>query len=647
MAIIAAEKSGLELRKILKVIPKLKAIEGRFEKIGNIKNKAKVILDYAHTPDALKVCLLNLREQFPNKKIILLFGCGGNRDQNKRSKMGKIAANYSNLVYLTDDNPRFENPDKIRRDIKKGIKNKKVVEISNRATAISEAIKNLSTGEILLVAGRGHEKIQDFGKKKINFSDKIKILKAIKSKNLSLSNDFKVNIIRELSNNKKLPIHSSISQARINSKEVKKNDIFFAIKGKKIDANNFVAQAFKKKASLAIVNRIQSSLNKNKQIKIKNSLKLLTDASKIFRKNINTKIIGITGSCGKTTLKELVGNSLKKISQVSISPKSYNNKYGVPLSLFNLRESDDYGVLELGMDKKGEIDYLSKILQPNVSVITNINYAHAKNFKNIKGIALAKSEIIHNTQANGHVILNADDRFFKFHQNIALKKNLNVISFGIKNRKSDVKFIKIKKNTKNFQITIEMNNLRKNFTVLNNFQSNIYNTLSALAIISVYVDIFQLDERFFLNFKIPSGRGNLLKVKIKKKTINLIDETYNSNPLSLKSAILNYDKINSKGSKKYLLIGDMLELGRLSNKLHLSIVPIINRTKVDKVFVKGKKAQLIFKKLNKSKRGKVLKNKQDIIKLIKNRLNNNDYLMIKASNATGFNKIVRNLKGLN
>ncbi len=247
MAIIAAEKSGLELRKILKVIPKLKAIEGRFEKIGNIKNKAKVILDYAHTPDALKVCLLNLREQFPNKKIILLFGCGGNRDQNKRSKMGKIAANYSNLVYLTDDNPRFENPDKIRRDIKKGIKNKKVVEIPNRATAISEAIKNLSTGEILLVAGRGHEKIQDFGKKKINFSDKIKILKAIKNKNLLLSNDFKVNIIRELSNNKKFPIHSSISQARINSKEVKKNDIFFAIKGKKIDANNFVAQAFKKR----------------------------------------------------------------------------------------------------------------------------------------------------------------------------------------------------------------------------------------------------------------------------------------------------------------------------------------------------------------------------------------------------------------
>ena len=102
---------------------------------------------------------------------------------------------------------------------------------------------------------------------------------------------------------------------------------------------------------------------------------------------------------------------LSKISKVSISPKSYNNKYGVPLSLINLRQNDKYGILEVGMDKKGEIDYLSKIIQPNVGVITNINYAHVKNFKNIKQIALAKSEIINNIRPNGFVILNADDNF--------------------------------------------------------------------------------------------------------------------------------------------------------------------------------------------------------------------------------------------
>ena len=110
MAIIAARKSDIDIKKIFKIIPKIKPVEGRFEKIGKIKNKSKVILDYAHTPDALKTCLTNLKEQFPDKKISLVFGCGGNRDQDKRAKMGKIADIFSDKIYLTDDNPRFENP---------------------------------------------------------------------------------------------------------------------------------------------------------------------------------------------------------------------------------------------------------------------------------------------------------------------------------------------------------------------------------------------------------------------------------------------------------------------------------------------------------------------------------------------------------
>ena len=647
MAIIAAKKSNIGLKKILLIIPKIKSVEGRFEKIGNIKNRSKVILDYAHTPEALRTCLLNLKEQFPNKKINLLFGCGGDRDQNKRSKMGKIADNYADEIYLTDDNPRFENPNKIRKDIKKGIKKRKIIEQSNRAKAISKAIKGLNTGDILLVAGKGHEKIQDTGKKKIFFSDKKIILDEIRNKNLSLSNNLKLNIVKEVSGNKDLPSNFSFKQARINSGEVKKNDIFFAIKGKKNDGNQFVRQSFKKKASLAIVNRIQNDLNKKRQIKIKNTLKFLTDTSKIFRENINTKIIAITGSCGKTTLKELLGNSLKKISKVSISPKSYNNKYGVPLSLFNLSQNDDYGVLEVGMDKKGEIDQLSKIIKPDVSVITNINYAHAKNFKNIKAIALAKSEIIHNTKSNGFVILNADDNFFNLHNKIALKKNLKVISFGIKNDKSNVKLIGIKKQGKNFKVEVQLNKSKRYFLLSNNFQNNIYNVLAAIAIMSIYINIFKLNKNIFINFKTPQGRGDFSKIKVNKKKLNLIDESYNSNPLSLKTAILNYDKINSKKSKKYLLLGDMLELGNHSKKLHQSIAPIINKTKIDKVFVKGNKATFIFDNLLRHKKGRILYSKSQIINLIKNDLNNNDYLMIKASNATGFNKIVKDIKGFN
>ncbi len=646
MATIAAQKSNIELKKILTIIPKLKPVEGRLEKIGKIKNKSKVILDYAHTPEALKTCLLNLREQFPERKINLLFGCGGNRDQNKRSKMGKIADIYSDEIYLTDDNPRFENPSKIRGDIKKGIKRKKKIhEIPDRVKAISLSIENLKTGEILLVAGKGHEKTQEIGKRKIFFSDRKVISNAINIKNSFFVNNLKWNIIKELSGFKKLLINLPLGKARINSKEVKKNDIFFAIKGKKQDGNKFVKQSLRNKASLAVVSRVQKNLDIRRQLKVRNSLKFLTNISKIFRGILDTKIIAITGSCGKTTLKEILGNTLKKISRASISPKSYNNKYGVPLSLLNLKENDDYGVLEVGMDKKGEIDYLSKIVRPDVSVITNINYAHAKNFKNIKEIALAKSEIIQNTKTNGYVILNADDHFFDLHKKIAIKNDLKVISFGIRNKKSNLRLSSLKKFGKKFKMIIDINGFKKYFLINNNFQNNIYNILAALTVMNIYIKILELNKNIFLDFETPNGRGDISKIKINKKKVYLIDESYNSNPLSLRSAIINFDKIPNKNSKKYLLLGDMLELGVHSKKLHQSIAPIINKTKVDKVFVKGNKAIFMFKRLLKSKRGRILKSNAQIYELFKNELNDNDYLMIKASNATGFNKIVNSLKG--
>jgi MurE/MurF fusion protein len=645
MAIITAKESNIDIKKIFNVIPKIKSVDGRFERVGKIKNKSKVILDYAHTPDALKTCLKSLKEQFPGHKISLVFGCGGNRDQNKRAKMGKIADIFSDKIYLTDDNPRLEHPSKIRKDIKRGIKNQKVLELPNRAKAISEAIKQLNTGEILLVAGKGHETAQELNQKKIFFSDKKIILNAIKIKNLTLSNNVKVNIIKELSGEKKISYKISLNQARINSKEVKKGDIFFAIKGKKNNGNKFVGDAFNKKVSLAIVNKIDKNNNINHQIKVRDSLEFLTQSSKIYRQNINTKIIAITGSCGKTTLKELLGSSLKKISKVSTSPKSYNNKYGVPLSLFNIDQKDKYGVLEIGMDKKGEIDFLSKVIQPDVSVITNINYAHAKNFKNIKQIALAKSEIINNTKTNGFIVLNADDYFFNFHKKIALKKKLKILSFSIKRKNTNIKLISIKKIGKKFLASININSSKNYFLISNDFQNYILNILATLSVMSIFIDTTKIDKDIFLDFSIPKGRGDFSKIKIKKKNINLVDESYNSNPLSLKSAILNFNKIDSRKSKKYLLLGDMLELGKHSKKLHQSIGKVINRTKIDKVFVKGNKVLYTFNNISKSKRGRILNNNSQIINLIKNDLNNNDYLMVKASNATGFNKIVDSLKG--
>tara|TARA_B100000963_G_scaffold347465_1_gene353844 strand:+ start:2923 stop:5775 length:2853 start_codon:yes stop_codon:yes gene_type:complete len=643
MSILGAYKSGIKFEKIINVIHKIKSVEGRLEKIGKIKNNSKVILDYAHTPAALELALSNLKEQFPSSKISLLFGCGGNRDYKKRYIMGKIAEKYSDKIYLTDDNPRNENPAKIRKDIKKGIKKSSIKELPDRRKAINEAIMKLETGELLLVAGKGHEKYQDYGNKKLFFSDREIILKSIKLKNKFLSRNPKLNIICELSKSKisKKLIMKNIS---INSKTIKKNDVFFAIKGIKKDGNRYVSEVFKKKSSLAIVNRINKLHSPAKQIKVKNTLKFLTKCSTIFRENINAKIISITGSCGKTTLKEMIGLTLKKVAKTSYSPKSFNNKYGVPLSLLNLRQNDNFGVFEVGMDRKGEIDNLTKILKPDLGIITNISYAHSKNFNNINEIAEAKGEIINNIKRNGTIVLNMDDNFYNYHKNFALKKKLNVISFGIKNKYSMIKLTKVKHIKNKYELLINVRGSLISFYSQNDNKSHIYNILATLAALNFFIDIKILKKDAFLYFKLPDGRGDISRIKLRNKKIFLVDETYNSNPLSLKTAIENYDKIQTKNCKKYLILGDMLELGKNSINQHKLISVILNKTKIDKIYVVGKYIKETFKRLKLDKKARILNNKFSIFDLINEDLNNNDYLMIKGSNATGLHEKTNNLK---
>ena len=641
MAMMAAEKSNLRFKQIVSSIKRILPVSGRFEKIGNIKNNSKVILDYAHTPDALKTCLSNLKEQFKNKRLFIVFGCGGDRDKDKRQMMGGIANQYCDKIYLTDDNPRNENPKKIRLTIKKKIEKSKIYEISNRSKAIKKAIFDLKTGDILVVAGKGHEEIQDYGKVKKKFSDKKKILTSIKAKNKVLSNNIKVNILKELSNSKYISSKVNINKASINSNEIKKNDIFFAIKGKNKDGNLFVKDAFSNGASLAIVNKKKNSKNR---IMVKDTLQFLSKASSIIRENSLSKIIAITGSCGKTSLKELTGKSLSKISNTTYSPKSYNNKFGVPLSLFNLRKNDDFGVFEIGMDKKNEIDYLSKIIKPDVGVITNISYAHIKNFKNINQIALAKSEIIQNIKEDGYLILNNDDQFFEFHKKKALKRNLKILSFSMFNKNATVSLSSIQKTKSKYRVCININKIKKYFYTKFYFENDIKNLLATITIISIFKDVQKLDKNIFYDHKTTKGRGDIVKIKLFKKNFNLVDESYNSNPLSLQSAIKNFNMIKVRNSKKHLILGDMLELGRHSKKFHVEAGKNINKTTLKNVNVIGKYMRWTYKNLDKNRRGLFIKDKLQIIDLIKNSLNNNDYLMIKGSNSTGLNKLTNKIK---
>ncbi|MDA8538025.1 UDP-N-acetylmuramoyl-L-alanyl-D-glutamate--2,6-diaminopimelate ligase, partial [Candidatus Pelagibacter bacterium] len=157
-------------------------------------------------------------------------------------------------------------------------------------------------------------------------------------------------------------------------------------------------------------------------------------------------------------------------------------------------------------------------------------------------------------------------------------------------------------------------------------------------------DVKQLDKNIFYKHENVNGRGDISKIKMFKKNIYLVDESYNSNPLSLRSALENFDSINVNNSKKHIILGDMLELGRHSKKLHIAISKNINDTSINNINVIGKYIKYTYKNLHNRKKGLILKSKLEIINLIKSNINNNDYLMIKGSNSTGLNKITNDIK---
>ena len=638
MAIEAAKLNGLREDRIFSSLKKIKDVNGRLELIRTFSNNVKVYVDFAHTPDALEKTLKTLKNYY-GKDISLVFGCGGDRDFKKRPIMAKIASINCKKIYVTDDNPRNEDPQKIRNEIIKNIKFTNYSNIGNRTRAIKTAVMNAEPGEIILVAGKGHEKEQIYKNKIISISDS-QIIKKLKIKKKKLSNfnfTFLQNkkILESILTNTKVGNFHGLA---IDSRTVNKGNIFLTLKGKNNDGIKFVPNALKKGAKYIISSK-QIYNNRKKVLKTKNEIKFLKSFASLKRDKTTAKIIAITGSAGKTSLKNLIKEVLQKFGNTYCSPKSYNNEYGVPISLSQLKTNHEFGVFEVGMSKKGEIDNLTKLIRPHIGVITNIGEAHIENFKNVKGIAGAKSEIIKNIQKNGTIILNRDDKFFNYLEKKAKIKNLKVLTFGL-NKNSDICLKKVITKKNNKVLTIKIINKTLKIIIKN---INYYNVLSSLALLKALNLNFSQILNFYKNIQPTEGRGKIHKIYRYKKEFNFIDESYNANPLSVKNAILNFNSIKKENFKKYLLLGDMLELGHKSAELHKDISKVINNSDIDKVFIKGIKTLNTYKNIIKNKRGNILQHESDVDFTLKNIIANNDYLMIKGSNATGLNNLSKKI----
>ena len=642
MAIKALKLCGLNMSSIFRSIKKLKDINGRLELVKKYPNGVKIFVDYAHTPDALLNTLKSLKSDY-GKDISLVFGCGGDRDRKKRSLMAKIANKFCKKIYITDDNPRNENPSKIRNELLKHIHKKKAFNIGVRAFAIKKAISNAEDQELIVIAGKGHEEHQVYKNKTINISDK----KIIKKLNIKFKTLNKKKLI--FSQNKSIisrifrkKISLNFNGFSIDSRTIKKDNLFLAFKGKKHDGKKFIDIVLKKGAGCVVSST--SIKNKNKKIlKYRNLISFLNQFANHKRELTTSKIVAITGSAGKTSLKNLIKNLLQNFGKTYYSPKSFNNHLGVPLSLSNLSYDDKFGIFEVGMSKAGEINKLTKLIKPQIAVITNIGEAHIENFKNIEGIAKAKSEIIKNIEPGGTIILNRDDKFFHYLFKKAKIRKIKITTFGT-HKTSDICLKKIVKrgDKSNILLNIDSKNINLQIGDL-----NISNVLASVAVLKeLKIDILKIKNNFKY-FESSEGRGKKHLISRYNKKFKLIDESYNANPLSTKIAIKKLSSIKKEKFRKFLILGDMLELGSKSKKYHEELFKVINKSDIDKVFIKGKETIFTYKHLKKEKRGNILQNNDDIDFSLGKMISNNDYLMIKGSNATGLNdfsnKIIKGL----
>ena len=290
------------------------------------------------------------------------------------------------------------------------------------------------------------------------------------------------------------------------------------------------------------------------------------------------------------------------------------------------------------MSNAGEIGKLSNLVKPDIAIITNIGEAHVENFDNLDGIAKAKSEIIENINKGGHLILNSDEKYFKYLSRIARKNKINVLSFG-KSKKSNAKLVKNKlyRNYNDLHFKVLKKNIYLRVKNVNSLIiSNILFTLITLYILDL--DLTKIIN-FSKYFQLVEGRGKSHLISRYKKNFQLIDESYNANPSSVKNAIINFSNIKRKHEKKFLLLGDMLELGKKSDNYHTNLAYFINRSDIDKLFVYGKNAFKTYQKTYKAKQGNILQNLNDFDEIFSGIMNNDDYLMIKGSNATGLHRL--------
>ena len=432
------------------------------------------------------------------------------------------------------------------------------------------------------------------------------------------------------------------SGIEIDSRKVKKGDLFCALNGVNHNGHDFVNSAYERGATACLVSE---NLQKSKNItlaKVNNVLDAIEKMAQNARLRSKAKFIAVTGSVGKTGTKDMMQLALSKVASTYSNESSYNNFLGVPLSLARVPPGIKFCILEIGMNKKGEIRELVKLVKPEVAILTAVEIAHLEGLKSLKNIAKAKSEILESLDKNGCLIINNDTNFSSYIISKANKIGIkNIITYG-RESKNNVRLLSFSLSNKKYFVQASCYGKKISWVLPALGEHWILNSLSILGLASYFKIDFEKILGELSSFKIPKGRGNTINLEYKNRKFLLIDDSYNSNPASLIASLKSFSKLKIIG-KKYLVLGDMLELGKESKELHLGFREKLERFKFNTLYTVGKNMNEMSKGLKNVKyiyhNDKLKSIAEDILKSLKT----GDAILFKGSNSINLKEIINKI----